>query len=144
MTSLAFQRVSALAGVLAAVTLVSACGSSARTTSAAPVPASAAASAPASAPAATAGSSAAAPKVSVISIKDFAYQGPGSVTAGSTVTVRNLDSVAHTVTADRNKSLFDVTIDPDSTATFTAPSSPGSYPYHCTFHSNMHGTLVVT
>lgn len=41
--------------------------------------------------------------------------------------------------------LFDVTVNASGgTATFTAPpSKPGTYPYHCTFHSDMHGTLVV-
>jgi plastocyanin len=27
--------------------------------------------------------------------------------------------------------------------TFTAPNKPGTYPFHCTYHSNMHGVLVV-
>ena len=27
--------------------------------------------------------------------------------------------------------------------TFTAPAAPGSYKFHCAYHSNMHGTLVV-
>ncbi len=29
------------------------------------------------------------------------------------------------------------------TATFTAPTAPGTYPYHCIFHANMKGTLTV-
>lgn len=57
--------------------------------------------------------------------------------------VENRDQVAHTVTADASGSLFDVTVDPGSTASFTAPTSPGSYKFHCRFHANMHGTLVV-
>lgn len=56
--------------------------------------------------------------------------------------VKNDDSVNHTVTADSG-SAFDVTVNASSTATFTAPTKPGTYAYHCTFHSNMHGTLVV-
>jgi plastocyanin len=54
----------------------------------------------------------------------------------------NEDSEAHTLTAD-GAGGFDVKIDPGASATFTAPAKPGSYPYHCTYHSNMHGTLAV-
>jgi plastocyanin len=36
-----------------------------------------------------------------------------------------------------------VTVGPGDSATFTAPNKPGNYKFHCTFHSNMHGTLVV-
>ncbi len=78
----------------------------------------------------------------VITIKSFAYSGASSVKPGTMVTVKNEDSEAHTVTADAG-SAFDVTIDPGASATFTAPTKPGDYAYHCTFHSNMHGTLTV-
>ena len=56
--------------------------------------------------------------------------------------VQNSDSVAHTVTADSGDA-FDVTIQGGATAHFTAPSKPGTYKFHCTFHSNMHGSLTV-
>jgi hypothetical protein len=37
-----------------------------------------------------------------------------------------------------------VTIDKFAYSTrFTAPMKPGSYPFHCAYHSNMHGVLVV-
>ncbi|WP_259376023.1 cupredoxin domain-containing protein [Rhodococcus koreensis] len=29
------------------------------------------------------------------------------------------------------------------TATLTVPPAPGTYPFHCTYHSNMHGDLTV-
>lgn len=78
-----------------------------------------------------------------ITIKDFGFQGPSSVPPGAMVTVTNMDSVAHTVTADDGTS-FDVTIKGGGgTASFTAPAKRGSFAYHCTFHPNMHGTLVV-
>lgn len=78
-----------------------------------------------------------------ITIKDFGFQGPTPVPPGSTVTVTNLDSVAHTVTADDGTS-FDVTITGNGgTASFIAPAQPGSYAYHCSFHPDMHGALVV-
>jgi plastocyanin len=77
-----------------------------------------------------------------ITIKNFGYQVPSSVKAGSTVMVKNDDSVAHTVTADSGHA-FDVTIQPGATAHFSAPGRSGTYKFHCTFHANMHGTLTV-
>lgn len=82
------------------------------------------------------------PAKAVITIKDFKYDGPGSVAPGTEIVVRNEDDAAHTVTAEGNGG-FDVTIDPGGTATFTAPSEPGEFPYVCSFHANMSGTLVV-
>lgn len=101
--------------------------------------------APASTPSAgsTSGSGgAAASKSASITIKDFAYKGPGSVAPGTKITVMNADSEAHTVTADSGGG-FDVTVPPGKSAVITAPSAAGSYKFHCTFHSNMHGTLTV-
>lgn len=78
-----------------------------------------------------------------IVIKDFGFQGPSSVAPGTTVKVTNMDAQAHTVTADDGSS-FDVMVrGSGGTATFTAPTRPGTYAYHCTFHPNMVGTLVV-
>lgn len=76
-----------------------------------------------------------------IHIKSFAYSGPDSVPAGSEVTVMNMDTEAHTVTADDGS--FDAVVKAGTSVTFTAPKNPGTYAYHCTYHSNMHGTLTV-
>jgi len=65
------------------------------------------------------------------------------VAAGSTVTVKNDSTTQHTVTEDTSGG-FNVTIDGGKTATFTAPSKPGTYKFHCNIHSFMHGTLTVT
>jgi plastocyanin len=54
----------------------------------------------------------------------------------------NMDGENHTVTADSGNA-FDVKATAGTTVTFTAPSKPGTYPFHCTYHSNMHGVLVV-
>lgn len=79
-----------------------------------------------------------------ITIKDFKYQVPASVKPGQKITVTNSDNVNHTVTSDKD-GLFDVKVDSNGgTKTFTAPSKPGKYPFHCTYHANMHGTLVVS
>lgn len=77
----------------------------------------------------------------VITITDFAYQVPSSVAPGATVTIKNGDSQAHTVTSKEGG--FDVKIDPKGTATMKAPDKAGSYPFVCTFHANMASTLVV-
>lgn len=77
-----------------------------------------------------------------ITIKSFAYSGPKSVKAGAEVMVTNNDSETHSVTADSGGA-FDVTVDPGKTMTFKAPTKPGTYPFHCNFHSNMTGVLTV-
>lgn len=95
-------------------------------------------SSPAEAPARSAPASAPA----TIMIKNFAYRGPASVASGAMVTLTNKDRVAHTVTSDTG-ALFDAVLQPGASVTFKAPTVPGSYAYHCTFHANMHGSVVV-
>ncbi len=79
-----------------------------------------------------------------ITIKNFAFQpATTAVKAGTTITVKNNDTTAHTLTADKNA--FDTgNISSGGTKTFTAPGTPGSFPYHCSIHPFMHGTLTVT
>jgi plastocyanin len=78
---------------------------------------------------------------STITIKDFSFTTPASVSPGASITVDNEDGTAHTVTADTGKAFDDAAS--AGTSTFTAPTKPGSYPFHCTIHPQMHGTLVV-
>jgi plastocyanin len=78
---------------------------------------------------------------STVTIKDFAFTTPDSVSPGATITVDNKDGTAHTVTSDDGKAFDDAA--PSGTSTFTAPTKPGSYPFHCNIHPEMHGTLVV-
>ncbi len=75
-------------------------------------------------------------------ISDYTYSSVPSVAPGTKVTVTNKDAEAHTVTAD-GPGGFDVKVDPGASATFTAPTTPGSYSFHCAFHANMKGTLKV-
>lgn len=79
-----------------------------------------------------------------IIIEDFAHS-PGTLTveAGATVTVTNNDSASHTVTADDDSSFDTGLIAQGETVTFTAPTEPGEYSYHCTPHPDMTGTLIV-
>lgn len=76
-----------------------------------------------------------------ILIKGFKYQGTETVSPGATISVTNEDIEAHTITADTSAT-FGAVIKA-GTGTFTAPTKPGTYPYHCTFHGNMKGTLTV-
>ncbi len=64
-----------------------------------------------------------------------------TVTTGTTVTWSNRDAVNHTVTSDTG--LFDSgQIPKDGTYTHTFTTA-GTFPYHCTIHPTMTGTVVV-
>jgi plastocyanin len=78
-----------------------------------------------------------------IDIKNFAY-GPSTLVVGpgTKVTVANQDRAPHTVTAV-NKAFDSGTIAGGQRGTFTAPNTPGTYPYVCTIHPSMTGTLIV-
>jgi plastocyanin len=123
----------------AAVTALALAGAAACSNSSSPA-ASSAGSASATVPATGGGQSASADK---ITIAGFAFTTPSSVAPGASITVTNQDSVEHTVTAD-SAGGFSVTVPAGGTATFTAPSAAGSYPFHCSVHPSMHGTLVVS
>jgi plastocyanin len=65
-----------------------------------------------------------------------------SVAPGSTVSVTNKDSVAHTLTATGGQ--FNTgDINGSQTKTFTAPSKAGTYSYICNIHQYMNGTIIV-
>lgn len=78
-----------------------------------------------------------------IIIKNFGFS-PSHLTvaANATITVRNMDSSTHTLTA--NDGAFDTgNIAPGHSATIKAPKA-GAYPYHCAIHQFMTGTLTVS
>ncbi|MCL7367241.1 cupredoxin domain-containing protein [Streptomyces ardesiacus] len=79
-----------------------------------------------------------------VTIKDFTFQ-PASLTVspGAKVTVVNKDSTTHTLTASKGGSFDTGDIAPGRSATFTAPSTAGDFPYTCTIHPFMKGTLTV-
>ncbi|MEP6761382.1 MAG: cupredoxin domain-containing protein [Sporichthyaceae bacterium] len=81
-------------------------------------------------------------EAAVITIKDFKYEGPDSVAPGTMIKVTNEDDVPHTVTAEGDGG-FEVRVEAGATATLKAPAKAGSYPYTCSFHPQMKGTLVV-
>lgn len=134
----------ATAGI--ALLAVTACGSdessSADSATSAPSTSSTESAAPTGEASASSGASAPAAEPVVITIKGFAYSGPGTVAPGTEITVKNDDDAAHTVTAD-GKGGFDVILQPGTSATFKAPAEPGKYDFHCTYHADMHGSLTV-
>jgi plastocyanin len=69
---------------------------------------------------------------------------PDDLTAvvGATITWTNTGAVAHTVTADDSASFDSGSLDPRATFSF-APDTPGTFPYHCTFHPWMTGNLTI-
>jgi plastocyanin len=85
----------------------------------------------------------AAPTRPPIIIKKFAFQGGLAVLPGATVTVRNQDKVAHTLTA-ADGSFTTKTIQPGKSATFKAPKKVGDYKITCKFHPDMINFLIVT
>jgi plastocyanin len=78
----------------------------------------------------------------MVTIKDFAFTATMPATAGGKVMVMNEDAETHTLTSDDGTS-FEVTVQPGGSVTFTAPSKRGTYAFHCSLHSSMHGQLVV-
>ena len=87
------------------------------------------------------------PDGAVLSIVTFAFDpDPLTVEAGGTVTVTNEDEARHTVTSGSREEpdgRFDLALDGSATGTFTV-AEPGSYPFVCTIHAGMKGTVEVT
>jgi plastocyanin len=79
-----------------------------------------------------------------ITIRNFAFS-PATVTVapGATVTVTNKDSVTHTLSATKG-GFGTGDIPPGGSKTFTAPKTPGQYPYICMIHQYMSGTIIVS
>jgi plastocyanin len=79
---------------------------------------------------------------SEVVISNFAYA-PASLTvkAGTTVTFTNQDSIRHTITSDDG--VFDSgLLGKGETFTYTF-DKVGIFPYHCTPHPYMKGTIIV-
>ena len=77
-----------------------------------------------------------------ISINNYSFVAPAYVSPGARITVLDKDNIAHSVTSDQG-SFFNVIVQPGHSATFFAPRSPGRYAFHCIYHGEMHGILIV-
>jgi len=78
-----------------------------------------------------------------ITITGMSFPATTTVKTGTTVTWVNKDAMAHTVTSDDGTSFDSGSLNPGDSFSFVA-NTAGSFPYHCNFHANMKGTLVVT
>src|SRR5215207_5895490 len=78
-----------------------------------------------------------------VSVVDFAFEpGTVSVPVGATVTWTNTGTRPHTVTAD-DGSFDSGRLDPGEQFSQTF-DQPGTFTYHCGFHPEMQGSIVVT
>jgi plastocyanin len=77
-----------------------------------------------------------------VKIADFSFD-PATITIkiGTNIKWTNMDSEAHTVTADDN-SWTSVRLNQSDTYTHTFDQA-GTYPYHCGLHSSMQATVIV-
>jgi plastocyanin len=141
------RRIILLPLVLLTVMALAACtasqtGSSPQSSAVAPTPGASAAGGGDGGAACAAAESGATATVTV-NIKDFAYSPePAQAKVGDVVSWSNGDSAPHTATMD-DGACDTGQIAPGATGllTFTAP---GTYAYHCTVHSNMKGSIVVS
>lgn len=125
------------AAIILISAIVTACGGSngtSQTTEAATAAGTAGSSAAASESPAAAGAT--------ITIESMAFGEPLTVAPGAEITISNNDSAEHSVTSD-TAGAFDVEVDGHEKKTLTAPTQPGEYPFHCKYHPNMKGTLIV-
>ena len=86
----------------------------------------------------------AAPATADVKIDNFSF-GPASVTVavGTTVTWTNRDDIPHTVVStDDPKAFKSKVLDTDEKFSYTF-AKPGTYPYFCSVHPKMTGTVVV-
>lgn len=79
----------------------------------------------------------------MVDIRDLAYD-PATIeiSAGTTVTWMNSDTVPHTATAQDRDVLQSGTLDAGDTFSQTF-DAPGTIDYFCEFHPNMKGTIIV-
>ena len=142
------RRLPVLAFSLFALLALSACASSTSGTAApaatAPTPAPAGSEPAASAPAAGGGGCTTSSEegAAQVGIENFTFS-PGEVTAavGETITWTNEDSAPHTATLD-DGACDTGNIAQGATAGLVFDAA-GTYPYHCTIHPNMTGTITI-
>jgi plastocyanin len=102
---------------------------------------------PPTAPAAPAGQANSVVALSVVeggSAQDWTYA-PAQLTTtvGTTLTWTNAGAEDHTVTSDDRTSFDSRNISPHATFSF-APTTAGTFAYHCAYHPWMKGTITVT
>ncbi len=141
------NRLLRLAAAAAAIAIaVAACSSGDDSSSSAPSVATttSAAAATTSAPAGGEGSSSASADSASITIENFAFGDPVTVAPGTMIAVTNKDTAAHNAVSDDAGKFTTPLLKKGESATFTAPTEPGTYKFSCTVHANMHGIGTLT
>jgi plastocyanin len=77
-----------------------------------------------------------------VTISSFSFPATTTVGVGDTVTWRNQSGATHNATADGGS--FSSGSIADGAAKSVTFDTAGSFPYHCTIHPSMTGTIVVT
>jgi plastocyanin len=138
------NRLLRLAAAAVAVAIaVAACSSGDDTSAAAP---SAAATTSAAAPTTSApggGEGSGTEDSGAITIQNFAFGEPLTVAPGATIKVTNMDVAAHDAVSDDGKFKTPL-LQQGESATFTAPTAPGTYKFSCSVHANMTGIGTLT
>jgi len=82
------------------------------------------------------------PAAAAVAIDNFTFN-PQNITvkAGTTVTWTNKDDIPHALAAT-DRSFKSKTLDTENHYAFTF-TAPGTYPYFCSLHPHMTGTIVV-
>jgi amicyanin len=89
------------------------------------------------------------PAGNTVTIQNFAFSPPTmTVSQGTTVTWVNKDSADHRIINDASGSnaegaIFTSPILPQGASYSFTFNIPGTYPYHCTIHPSMKGTITV-
>jgi plastocyanin len=80
-----------------------------------------------------------------ITIQNFAFGAPLTVRPGAVIKITNIDAPAHDVASDDGETFRIPLLNHGESATFTAPTQPGTYKFSCTVHAQMReiGTLIV-
>jgi len=138
------RKACVISSILLTAAALTACGGGNVSSPSTASPTSSAQSSVAEMPSTTGSSPPGAPAVaSQIVISNMAYTVPPTVSPGQELTIVNKDEQNHTVTANENNSFDIVVSGSGGIMSFTAPTTPGTYPFHCKYHANMHGVLTV-
>jgi plastocyanin len=70
--------------------------------------------------------------------------GPVSAKVGDVITWTNSDSAPHKVELDDGSCTMSGSIEGSGGKASLVFSTAGTYPFHCTFHSSMKGTITIT
>ncbi|HET7181937.1 MAG TPA: plastocyanin/azurin family copper-binding protein [Candidatus Limnocylindrales bacterium] len=77
-------------------------------------------------------------------VVDFAWSQPINAKVGDVITWTNNDSAAHKVGTDDGSCTMGANIAGSGGKASLVFNKAGTYPFHCTIHSNMKGTITIS